>query len=48
MFDRVREEGEWVRVIGEEGDRRSDQCDDGVGEEGEWEMRWSVRGRGWD
>ena len=48
MFDGVGEEGEWVKVIGEEGDRWSDQCDDGVWEEGEWEMRWSVRGRGWD
>ena len=41
--------GGWVS----EGDRRRGwsvkwSMFDGVEEEGEWEMRWSVRGRGWD
>ena len=36
---------DWVR---EEGDQGRWWMFDGVGEDGEWERRWSVRVRGWD
>ena len=49
MSDGVGEKGDWVGLglVKRVSDRRSERCDDGVGEEGEREVRWSVRGRGW-